>query len=186
MSYNAWEGELVRLRGVRPDDWKTFMAWDSDSDAQRFGWMVFMPKGEEGAKQWTQEKSSAVARDGENYFLLIETLDGVPVGSLNTHGADRLNRRFEYGIHIGREHWGKGYAADAIKVICRFMFAERGYNKVNAWVYSFNERSKKMHEKLGMVHEGTSRQTHFSAGEFHDEYLMGMTAAEFFARYGRG
>jgi RimJ/RimL family protein N-acetyltransferase len=186
MSYNAWEGELVRLRGVRPDDWKTFMAWDSDSDAQRFGWMVFMPKGEEGAKQWTQEKSSAVARDGENYFLLIETLDGVPVGSLNTHGADRLNRRFEYGIHIGREHWGKGYAADAIKVICRFMFAERGYHKVNAWVYSFNERSKKMHEKLGMVHEGTSRQTHFSAGEFHDEYLMGMTAAEFFARYGRG
>lgn len=185
MSYNAFEGELVRLRGVNPDDWRTFAAWDADSDAQRFGWQVFMPKGEEGAKQWAQQQSNAVARDGENYLMVIETLDGTPVGNINVHGADRLHRKFEYGIHVERAQWGKGYAADAIKVICRFMFAERGYNKVNAWVYEYNQRSRKMHEKLGMVLEGTSRETHFSGGEFHDEYLMGMTAAEFFARYGK-
>lgn len=184
-SNNIWEGELVRLRGVNSDDWRTFVAWDADGDAQRYGWMVFMPKGEEAAKKWAAEKSTIEPRFEDNYFFVIETLAGTPVGSLNTHGADRINRRFEYGISIAREHWGQGYAADAIKVICRFMFAERGYNKVNAWIYDYNERSKKMHEKLGMVHEGTSRQTHFSAGEFHDEHLMGMTAAEFFARYGK-
>ena len=184
MTHSTWEGDLVRLRGVRPDDWETVMRWDTDSEAQRYGWMVFMPKGSEAAKKWANDQSTAEPRD-DNYFFLIETLDGRPLGDLNTHGCDRINRRFEYGVALAREHWGKGYAADAIKIICRFMFAERGYNKVLASVYAYNERSKKMHEKLGMVLEGTLRQNHFSNGEFHDEYLLGMTAAEFFERYGR-
>ena len=65
------------------------------------------------------------------------------------------------------------------------MFGERGYHKVYTWVYAFNDRSRKLHEKFGMTLEGTAREAHFAAGEFHDECLYGMTAAEFWARYGR-
>jgi RimJ/RimL family protein N-acetyltransferase len=185
MTNNMWEGELVRLRGVRADDWETFVAWDADSDAQRYGWMVFAPQGTEAAKAWAREQSELRRPSDDTLRFVIETLDGTAVGSVQTHNCDRINRRFEYGIGLGREHWGHGYAEEALKLLLRFMFAERGYNKVNAWVYTYNERSRKMHEKLGMVLEGTARETHFSGGEFHDEYLLGMTAGEFFQRYGK-
>lgn len=185
MSFDSWRGKQVRLRGVRPEDWEWLLANDEDVDAQRYGWQVFPPQGVEAARRWAAEASAERHPDDENFRVVIETLEGVPVGTLNVHGANKIHRRFEYGISIVREHWGRGYAAEAIELICRFMFGERGYNKVNAWVYAFNERSKTMHEKFGMKLEGTARQAHFAAGEFHDEHLFGMTAAEFWARYGR-
>lgn len=184
MSKNIWEGELVRLRGVSPEDWETFFNHDVDTDAQRAGWMVHMPRSIEGAKKWARDKST-LEPDGDNYFLAIETLDGTLVGSMNTHSCDKLNRRFEYGIGLGREHWGQGYAEDAVRVLCRFMFLERGYHKVAAWVYAFNERSLRMHEKFGMVNEGRSRESHYTNGAFHDEVLFGMTVDEFYERYGK-
>lgn len=182
MSTNYWQGETVRLRGVNPDDWVLFDQWDLDSDASRFGWMVQLPRGIEATKKFAFDKSVQPPED--NYFFIIETLDGTPVGSMNVHAADRLNRRFEYGVSISREYWGKAYAADAIKVVLRNYFLERGYNKVNAWVYAFNDRSKRMHEKLGMTLEGTVREVHYTQGKFHDELLFGMTAREFVERYG--
>jgi RimJ/RimL family protein N-acetyltransferase len=41
-----------------------------------------------------------------------------------------------------------------------------------------------MHAKLRMVEEGRLPETHFADGRFEDEVWMGMTAEEFFARYG--
>lgn len=185
MAKNAWEGELVRLRAVEPSDWQHFMEWARDEEANRLGWRIHLPQGSEAAKKLAEEQSAERHRDSDEMRFVITTLRGVAVGGLNTHGCDRLNRHFSYGISIAREHWGQGYASDALNVLFRHYFGELGYNKVNAGVYAFNERSRKFHERLGMILEGTIRQTHFSRGEFHDEFWFGMTAQEFWERYGR-
>ncbi len=181
MSSNMFEGELVRLRGVEPEDWVVFRQWDVDSEAQRAGWRIFPPQGSEAAQAWARE-ASAKRPDTDEFRLVIETLDGTPVGMLNTHNADAINRHFAYGIAIAREHWGHGFAEEALTLVFRYMFEERGYHKVNAWIYASNERSLRMHEKLGMVREGRIRETHYAGGRFEDEIWMGMTAEEFRAR----
>ena len=183
MASNMFEGRLVRLRGVEPDDWKVFHGWDADSEAQRAGWRIFPPQGSEAAQAWAREQS-AKRPDSDDFRVVIETLDGTPVGMVNTHNADAVNRHFAYGIAIGREYWGRGYAEEALRLLFRYMFAERGYHKANAWIYASNERSLRMHEKLGMVREGRLRETHFADGRFEDEIWMGMTADEFFAQQG--
>lgn len=161
------------------------MSWNRDTDANRSVHNLHLPGGSERAKARALELSGAKSSDSDEHHLIITTLRGVAVGAVNTHHCDRLNRSFEYGIFISREHWSHGYATDAIKVLLRHFFAELGYHKVNAWVYAFNERSAKLHERLGMQLEGTARETHFANGEFHDAHLYGMTASEFFDRYGR-
>jgi len=183
MASNMFEGRLVRLRGVEPDDWKVFHGWNADSEAQRAGWRIFPPQGSEAAQAWAREQS-AKRPDSDDFRVVIETLDGTPVGMGNTHNADAVNRHFAYGIAIGREYWGRGYAEEALRLLFRYMFAERGYHKANAWIYASNERSLRMHEKLGMVREGRLRETHFADGRFEDEIWMGMTADEFFAQQG--
>ncbi len=185
MAKNTWEGERVRLRAVEPGDWQHFMEWARDEEASRLGWQVNLPQGSEAVKKAAEEQSARQDRNDDNMRFVITTLRGVAVGSIDTHHADRLNRRFEYGISLAREHWGQGFATDALEILFRHYFGELGYHKVNAWVYAFNDRSIAFHERLGMIREGTARQTHFTRGEFHDEHLYGMTAGEFWDRYGR-
>ncbi|MGE3073537.1 MAG: GNAT family N-acetyltransferase [Dehalococcoidia bacterium] len=182
MPYDMFEGKKVRLRGVRPGDWEQFIEWDRDSDASRYGWQVWQPYGEDAAKEFAENESKKKSTDG-NFRLVIETLEGVATGSINTR-VDARRFSFEYGIALARENWGHGYAEEAIQLVCRFMFGELRLHKVQAWVYGFNRRSQSMHEKFGMVLEGTLREGHFTDGRFWDVLVYGMTAEEYFARYG--
>ncbi|OAI43722.1 hypothetical protein AYO38_10435 [bacterium SCGC AG-212-C10] len=93
--------------------------------------------------------------------------------------CDRHARTFSYGIAVSGDHRRLGLAKEAIILVLRFYFEERGYQKVNTSVWSFNEPSQKLHEQLGFVLEGRLRRTHFRAGHFYDELLYGMTAEEF-------
>lgn len=183
MNHNMFEGQKVRLRGVRPEDWEHFLQWDLDNDAQRYGWNVWPPPGTEAAREFARQES-AKRPDRDEFRLIIETLDGAPAGSLNVHGVDQRRGSFEYGIALAREHWGNGYGEEAIALLLRYMFGELRYNKVQAWVYAFNERSAAMHRKFGMVLEGTVRESHFTDGRYWDSYLFGMTRSEYAEKYG--
>lgn len=178
-----FEGEHVRLRGVHPEDWEHFSRWDEDSDAQRYGWQVWPPQGAEAAKKFAREQSETKP-NGDRFFLVIETLEGVPVGSISIRG-DQRRRSFEYGISLDRGHWGKGYAEEGLVLVFRYMFGELAMHKVQAFVYGFNTRSISMHTKLGMRHEGTMTEAQYTDGRYWDILIFGMTADEYFGRHGR-
>jgi RimJ/RimL family protein N-acetyltransferase len=186
MTHNLWEDDLVRLRAIEPKDWTEFHRNDLDTEAARMGYRVFFPRSAEGTRKWAEEQSTAVAKD-DNYLWAIESLPGhMLVGTINTHGCDRLNGTFEYGISIFRDHWGKGYAGGAIGILLRYYFKELGYAKANVTVVASNEQAKRLHEKLGFTQEGRIRSNVFLDGERHDELWFGMTAAEFRERWGTG
>ena len=183
MTEDAWQGELVRLRAVEPGDWQLFRALDRDTGVQRDGHLVPFPRSDERARQWALETSTAKP-EGDNYRWVIEISDGTPVGSLNTHGCDARNGTLEFGITIGREHWGKGYASEAIRLLLRYFFGERRYQKANSSIYEFNARSLAMHRKFGFQDEGRIRRSLFTNGRHFDTLVLGMTAEEFFERHG--
>ena len=60
-----------------------------------------------------------------------------------------------------------------------YYFRELRYQKLMATVYSFNERSLRMHEKLGFTFEGRLRRTVFTNGRYYDQLYFGMTSEEF-------
>ena len=181
---NLWRGDLVLLRAAEPEDWQRFWA-DQDTDAQRSSWKVPFPRSADAAKKWATEQANQPA-ESSRIFFSIETLDtGSLAGSLTLHGVNERNGAFEYGIGIFREFWGRGYGPDAIRIILRYMFTERRFEKVNATVYSFNEKSLAMHRKMGFTEEGVIRSNLFMNGQRYDEHWFGMTRIEFFARYGQ-
>ncbi len=180
---NIWTGKLVALRGIEPDDWEHFYRWNQDTDAQRSGFFVAPIQSREAVRKWTEEQAIARPED-DNVRYAIETVDRVLVGTLNVSDADTENWTFEYGVYIGRDHWRKGYGREAVELALRFMFRERRYQKANATIYAFNEASLALHRKLGFVEEARIRRNHYAAGEYHDEFIFGMTAAEFGERFG--
>ncbi|MGI8927742.1 MAG: GNAT family N-acetyltransferase [Tepidiformaceae bacterium] len=182
MTGNAWHGELVRLRAIEEEDWPLFGALWSDTEATRAQWIVQLPRGEEALKQWAKEQASLQPPfENDNWHWVIETHEGVAVGEIMTTHCNRRDGVFDYGIGLLRAHWGRGYALDAARLVLRYYFGERRYEKANATVAAFNAQSQRLQEKLGMQLEGRRRSQFFTDGTRHDELLYGITAAEFFA-----
>ncbi|HEX6817039.1 MAG TPA: GNAT family N-acetyltransferase [Ktedonobacterales bacterium] len=182
-SRNLFEGKLVRLRGVEPEDADTFHTWNADTEAARSGYRIPFPVSREQQRQWAARVALQEGAD-DTFLFLIETLACEAVGSLSTHACDRRNGTFSYGVFIAAEHRHHGYAHDAIHLLLDYFFRELRYQKATVRIYSFNEPSLALHMRLGFVQEGRLRRMIFTGGQFHDEILLGMTAEEFDAKNG--
>jgi RimJ/RimL family protein N-acetyltransferase len=172
-----WTGKRVRLRGIEPDDWTAFMRFADDEE--RLGDVLHPPRSAEGYRAWAKELAAAKS-DGDSFQLAIQAVDtGEIVGRVGSHHADPPAGRFEYGVTIGADHRRKGYAAEAVVLLLRFMFAERRYHKCESRIFAHNEASLALHRRLGFVEEGRLRDHVFLAGRHHDLVMMGMLVGEF-------
>jgi RimJ/RimL family protein N-acetyltransferase len=87
-----------------------------------------------------------------------------------------------YGIAVLPQHQRKGYASEAIRLVLRYYFGERRYQKCTVEVFSFNEPSQRLHEALGFTLEGRLRRMIYTNGVFYDALLYGITREEFEAQ----
>ncbi len=178
---NIFEGKLVRLRAVEPSDWETHQQWDRDSEMARNAYEIPFPQSALSYRQWA-EREAQRKESGEDYRFQIETLDGVQVGTINTADCDLRCGTFKYGLAVMAQQQRKGYASEAIRLLLRYYFQERRYQKCTVNIYSFNEASQKLHESLGFTLEGRLRRMIYTNGTFHDALLYGITKEEFEAQ----
>lgn len=181
MDHNLWLGQKVHLRAVEPDDWGYFFHQNEDTDIARDAYWIPFPRSQAGQQKWAVDQALA-GPDNDTFRWVIETLQGEPVGTINTHGCNRQSGTFSYGLAIHRDHWRKGYGSEAIQIVLRYFFEELRYQKVTVTVFEFNQASIELHEKLGFQHEGRMRRTVFTGGKHYDEIIMGLTVEEFAAQ----
>lgn len=175
-----WQGKLVRLRALEPDDAEHFYHLNLERDVDRNLFMVSPPSSMAGQRAWVERASREGFGEGQSFrFMMEELVSGQVVGTIDTHHCDPRVGTFEYGLSVREQYRGRGFAADAILLVLRYYFFELRFQKANPTVYAFNKASQRLHEKLGFVLEGTRRRSAFSNGEFHDALLYGMTIEEF-------
>lgn len=184
MKLNFWVGEKVRIRAVEPADAGTFFKYlsDYDDESDRFCDEIHFPSSQAAMIARVENNSRNVAANDE-FMWIIENQQGVAVGCINTFQCNRRVGTFKYGLGITREFWGNGYAKDAIKIVLKYYFRELRYQKVTIYIYSFNERSIKLHESLGFKFEGRIRRAVYTNGNYYDEIIYGMTFEEFEETY---
>ena len=176
---NIWQGQRVRLRGVEPSDWAVFQRWDQDTEIARLCYHIPFPRSEEGTQKFAADAALAEPKGDTVRLMIVEALSGAPVGTINTFACDPRHGTFGYGVAIARERWRHGYASEAIRLLLAYYFRELRYQKVTAHVYSFNEPSIRLHEKLGFRLEGRLRRMVYTDSAYHDELVFGLTAEEF-------
>ena len=96
-------------------------------------------------------------------FWAIEA-DGRPVGSVILRPLPK-DVKIEVGWHLGREHWGKGYATEAARGAIRHGFETAGLDEIYCIIYPENTRSIRVAERLGLESLGTTTQ-------YHDQELL--------------
>ena len=112
-------------------------------------------------------------------IFTIEDLEGNDVGGISWHTRSPKNGTFGFGITIGRPHREKGYAEDAVRILLRYAFLERRFQKCSSGCVHTNEASIRLHRKLGFVEEGRRRRQFFMNGQYYDDLLFGLTREEF-------
>ncbi|HEX2740139.1 MAG TPA: GNAT family protein [Rubrobacter sp.] len=122
----------------------------------------------------------------DRFLTLVIEADGTIIGAMVLKNTENLpSRSATFGIIIGDpEYLDRGYGTEASTLLLDYAFGVLGYHKINLDLFEYNARALAMYEKLGFVVEGRRRENHWSRGRFWDEILMGVTAEEWWGKYG--
>lgn len=123
-------------------------AWASDAELMRLdaaeciplSYSVFLMKYIEGLHDPTKQ------------HFAIETLEGRHIGNCVCYNFHGLPREAELGIVIGdREYWEKGYGADAVATLARYMFDVLQIERICLHTLTWNVRAQRCFRKCGFA-----------------------------------
>lgn len=121
---------------------------------------------------------SVVAMDGpqndEWWVATVQLLDsGEILGDLPVHLSWQC-RSAEIGYAFDREHWGNGYAVEAVKAIVEYLFEQIGVTRIMGMLHPDNVASAMVLERTGFLFEGHTRKSFWVGDEVSDDHIYGM------------
>lgn len=168
-------GDLVGLRALEPDDAAAVHRWHSDPEVMR--WMHDPYPG--SLEQVVRELAEAPPNGHASLTLVVVDPDGRAVGLVALRGEEPEAGAAELDVYLGeRDAWGRGYATDAVRTVCRYAFAKMRLHRVGLSVAVGNDAARRVYDKVGFVEEGRRRECFWRDGAWADEVLMGLLAHE--------
>lgn len=130
------------------------------------------------AEKWISTHQETFEGD-EGLNLAITSRDtALLVGSVGLR-IQREHQRGELGYWVGKQFWGRGYGTEAAAAMVRHGFEAMSLNRIYACYLSRNPASGRVMEKIGMTHEGRSRQHEIKWGQFEDLESYAILASEY-------
>lgn len=170
--------ERLCLRQPTEADLPAFLrVFGSREDLQYWSHGPF--RDEPAAREYLQGIFDGV-RDRELFQWAIADLGSDEMlGTCTLTSWDRRNRHAEIGFILAREHWGRGLATEAVRLVLAFGFAAMGLHRVEADVHPENNASLALLEKIGFQREGYFRERWFTFGEWEDSVILGLLRSDF-------
>jgi RimJ/RimL family protein N-acetyltransferase len=106
--------------------------------------------------------------------------DGTLIGDVAVHLHDNLMQA-EIGFTVASAYQKRGFATEAVRAVLDRLFREQGLHKVAGECDARNAPSAALLERLGFSREGLLRQQTFLKGEWTDDLIYGLLAAEWSA-----
>jgi RimJ/RimL family protein N-acetyltransferase len=169
--------ERLVLRRFRPDDAATLAAYRSDPEVARYqSWDAPFPllRAQTAVANFS---ASDPDRAGWFQYAIERTEDRRLIGDVAVHLHDNLMQA-EVGFTLAPAHQGQGYATEAVHAVLDRLFRVQGLHKVTGECDARNTASAHLMERLGFTREGRLRQQTYIKGEWTDDLLYGLLAAE--------
>lgn len=107
-------------------------------------------------------------KDREGMLVMVDP-DGALVGEIEFFPITSYLTGFELSYLVfGREHRGKGYATEAVRLLTSYLFARERIERLQLNIHPDNLASQRVAEKSGYTREGLMRKCWFNRGRFHD------------------
>jgi len=111
-------------------------------------------------------------------FSVLELATGALAGEALLWNIDPHNRTAHIGISLLPASRGRGLGSDVVRVLSRYAFATRGLRRLQAETLADNDAMIQAASRGGFTREGTLRRSAWVNGDFADEVILGLLAAE--------
>jgi RimJ/RimL family protein N-acetyltransferase len=154
-------GQRVFFRPLEIERAALFQDWINDPENHQYLKRTRPINGAE-EREWLEK---AHERKQDHHFEIWLREPEKPVGLISLRGAP--DRSADLGILIGeREHQGKGYGAESIRLILEYGFATLGLHRIGLCVFENNRRGIRCYEKCGFRREGARLEARWWAGRW--------------------
>ena len=165
------EGELTRLRALEAEDVDLLYVWENDPAV----WGVsgtLAPFSRHTLRRFLDEQRFDLYA-ARQLRLVVETLDGRAVGLVDLFEFEPVDLRAGIGFLIhGAGDRGRGFASDALDVLCRYARQVLGLHQLWCSVAPDNAASLTLFRRAGFVECGRKREWRRTPDGWADELLL--------------
>ena len=164
------EGRLELINYDAGMSVEKYLEWLNDPEINRYLEVRFEKNTKEKIFQYIQD-----CNESQNRSLLAIRVkkDDIIIGNIKIDQINKNHKRAIIGILIGeKEYWGKGYATEAINLLCKYAFFDMGLEKLSAGCYSCNKASEHCFKKAGFVKVATLKNHWLCEGKWVDHIEM--------------
>jgi len=163
-------GEKICLRALEPDDLSFLYELENDTDL----WEVSntnTPYSKYVLKQYLDNALRDIYEVKQLRLVICEKHDNHVIGLIDLFDFDPKNKRVGLGIVIyDNASQGKGYAQEAVTLICNYAFSHLDVHQVFANITADNIKSLNLFDKLGFQKNGMKKDWVYFGGEYKDEF----------------
>jgi len=168
----------LRLVALHEGDADALFAYRSDPDVARYqGWS---PATREEALAFirAQQQASLHLRDSWVQRAVRRIGDDRLIGDVGLHIPADSGDSYEFGITLAPAFQGQGYAREALRALLGFVFGQLHAHRVHASIDPRNVACAALLRSLGMRQEAHFRESLRLRGEWVDETIYALLAAE--------
>ncbi|MDP2919985.1 MAG: GNAT family protein [Dehalococcoidia bacterium] len=172
------KGKMVFLRPVKRSDLQNFLKWFNDPEVIQYVGL-YLPMTEMAEEKWIEGLAERARSDTPFVIEAIEGETTRPIGNIGLHQINNKDRSATFGIAIGeKDYWSRGYGTEAARLIINYGFEQLNLHRISSSALSFNERSIRMHLRVGFKEEGHQREAIFKNGRYYDHAGFGILKDE--------
>ena len=171
-TFAAKDGSEIMIRPAQPDD-SCAIIDTVRSNANERSYVLMEQYGKDSAS----EREYINGLDSTRSLLIVASAGDEVVGCLAALQADAGMRPetahiLHIGLHLKEKFRGLGIGANLLNYSVEWA-AEQGYKKIEANIFTTNQRSLSMFKKAGFVEEGVRKNRIRMGRDFISEVLMG-------------
>lgn len=164
---------VIRLRCLyREDVGDKYFGWINDPDINRYLEIhQNLPANVSELMQFV----TAVNDSQENFLFGIFLLDGTHIGNIKLGPINVLNQQAEVGLLVvDKQHWGKGFAARAIRLVSDFAFRDLRLTGLTAGMRESNQGAFRAFLKAGYFSPDATQCFWQSRGNNPNQLWLGL------------
>ncbi len=117
--------------------------------------------------------------NGNHGLTILRQSDGVQLGVLSLFDrVDGHSKSIFMGYNLFNQHWGQGYATEAVRAGLCVAFETLELHRVEALTEVNNQASIRVLERCGFRREGLAKRRIHQRGEWQDTFIYALTAEE--------
>ena len=146
-------GERVTVRRPVSSDAANVFRWERDDEVWRYD--PHRPYSNSMAEFVPLFERNYVQSNGRQFWFIIENEQHVPIGTITYFNIDRRLNQVEIGLGLGeKSSWGKGYGAEAIRALVRYLFTFQSISRVYAETAMANKSARNAFAKSQFAEVG--------------------------------